>query len=1268
MVLGILSIIMMMAIAFSVFMRTERAGVTSLRNSYVACEMLHSAVANVTDIIDSTFNSPTNDWPAVPWRYPWLASGGDKGDGISTNNTAVGARLLTPEMARYLTPAQLASVHNAEIGWNYLRSGVNVNTLLSSSDGHPAGDTIVGRYAYIALDTTGLLDLNVCGGGENGDKNDDTAFRSETYGEDPAAFIVSEDSSSHPEVSVSDARTFFRKRKSAKDPFTSFADALSMTEDSLHSGDLDDYKKGNNYELPADVFASSSLSLDGLTPQKTPKIALPTWDVVDRLGKTKLKSYIKDVFAPRSLEAMMRIFSEVRKHNSGEGKDGGPDDDLVFFYDLPFEAHISRARLAVVAMLDAMDVDENGDPDFEPGSGYGISSYWRDIDVLSQKKTLTCSSRDVDGGKIEDPVDAKNAYPFVTKLAASTAHLNMPCTEPIPMVSWAYAYFDPIEDKTPFMEGIKMGGGKQLDGKGLPGRSRAPRLDEDEDDDQPGTGGGGTGGGSGGGRILDGDDDDDGGGGGGGGGDNQNIRTYGDGWKGYTHTITRKGSIGAYASVWNYIASVIPDSGSEKDRKYKVKLEWKYMDTVPTKGGTVCGECKDLNDPLMPNLLSSDDEDVHSQGANRVQWKMKKKKGSAEGAAASLDYSLAGSSPEVRAHRLFQANDELEVEISCKPKGWRDEDGDNEFNPAVDKVVFYWPTELENRAHVDGEKKAAQVGDLYLPFAIKVSVLDSDDNVVQQVPAPALEGSSTGEDKEAFWLRVDAGVYHGAASDFPGRGESFGKMDPGWAYCLIPEFGFDTTSLRTRKLNASVIEDDPFDAGNGAPDSTAPGEVNGVPGVWINNTIARAKRTDVRAFGDLLDGVRADPEHLYVDNEAVGRDDIWMGLAMRSVFKRAGNRDGVLRWISRPARHGGHVPDSFHSLKKGGSLFIADTAELGEMYSRNINMPFRSPADIGNVRMGPFETLSLFETYRSGATGDVTGDVDFHRVLDYWTASGGDRYPSIDNWAGGDVKFDWTGSNAKITVSKSDLKKHPVYSAFSNGKANINMQLPVLKYTGKYMTIDKNEIEPNVYPLVSAITGAPYSTQPKANGEKDVKTIDDEVKLIEVLDEFQDTLDDCNDANYPRFYESNGESRMGAENQLRPFQVRRAMAVRLSDIGRTDSDDDVRENRTLSKWIDNFGAKNDDEREGMLRGAANAFTTRGQNFLLLLRADAYTTMFGIEDTAGTDTGTTLSKSRAIVELFRDPEPVRLPDGSYPKDKNGNPIVYHSWLIKSFRTF
>ena len=92
----------------------------------------------------------------------------------------------------------------------------------------------------------------------------------------------------------------------------------------------------------------------------------------------------------------------------------------------------------------------------------------------------------------------------------------------------------------------------------------------------------------------------------------------------------------------------------------------------------------------------------------------------------------------------------------------------------------------------------------------------------------------------------------------------------------------------------------------------------------------------------------------------------------------------------------------------------------------------------------------------------------------------------------------------------------------------------------------------------------------------------------------------------------------------------------------------------------------DDMREGFLRGVSDAFTTRGQSFLLVLRADAYTARFGRQEDP-TD-GTSLASSHALVELFRDPEPARLPDGTFPRDADGNPVLYHNWFIRSFRLF
>ena len=91
----------------------------------------------------------------------------------------------------------------------------------------------------------------------------------------------------------------------------------------------------------------------------------------------------------------------------------------------------------------------------------------------------------------------------------------------------------------------------------------------------------------------------------------------------------------------------------------------------------------------------------------------------------------------------------------------------------------------------------------------------------------------------------------------------------------------------------------------------------------------------------------------------------------------------------------------------------------------------------------------------------------------------------------------------------------------------------------------------------------------------------------------------------------------------------------------------------------------DYDREGLFRGIVDGFTTRGQTYLVVIRADAYSPKFGENDSV--QDGTTLATTHAIVELFRDPLPARAPDGSFPSDGEG-PVAYHNWYVRSFRVF
>ena len=57
MVLGILSVLLLMAVAFSSFVRTERSGSTNLKNAVVARNSLYTAVGRVMDTVVAGFLS-----------------------------------------------------------------------------------------------------------------------------------------------------------------------------------------------------------------------------------------------------------------------------------------------------------------------------------------------------------------------------------------------------------------------------------------------------------------------------------------------------------------------------------------------------------------------------------------------------------------------------------------------------------------------------------------------------------------------------------------------------------------------------------------------------------------------------------------------------------------------------------------------------------------------------------------------------------------------------------------------------------------------------------------------------------------------------------------------------------------------------------------------------------------------------------------------------------------------------------------------------------
>ena len=158
-VLGMLSVLLLMGVAFSVTMRTERSGASNMRHAEMARHMLDSALARTLSDLDAALlraevsGRTTNWWDdaCVPTSLVVAVSG--SGDSDITVN------VLSHEAARHLPGDQLAAALYANAGWLPIYGGVRIST---TSDQDPTSeDSPVGRYAYVILNNCGLLDPNV---------------------------------------------------------------------------------------------------------------------------------------------------------------------------------------------------------------------------------------------------------------------------------------------------------------------------------------------------------------------------------------------------------------------------------------------------------------------------------------------------------------------------------------------------------------------------------------------------------------------------------------------------------------------------------------------------------------------------------------------------------------------------------------------------------------------------------------------------------------------------------------------------------------------------------------------------------------------------------------------------------------------------------------------------------------------------------------------------------------------------------------------------
>ncbi len=143
MVLGLLAVLMIAAMAFSISMRVERQGAASFRNSMQSRHMLFAALGRAME--DITGQMVTSNSFQI---YPPFAVLASRGDGVFTNEDTR-ARMLTRKALEFLPDDLAGDVMAAPAYWH----------TIENSEG-----TIVGRYAFVAADCSGWIDVNHAGG------------------------------------------------------------------------------------------------------------------------------------------------------------------------------------------------------------------------------------------------------------------------------------------------------------------------------------------------------------------------------------------------------------------------------------------------------------------------------------------------------------------------------------------------------------------------------------------------------------------------------------------------------------------------------------------------------------------------------------------------------------------------------------------------------------------------------------------------------------------------------------------------------------------------------------------------------------------------------------------------------------------------------------------------------------------------------------------------------------------------------------------------
>jgi Tfp pilus assembly protein PilX len=154
-VLGLLGLLLISAVSFAVLMRTERNAATNYRHTSSARQMLHAGLARAIE----DMNADIGEDLCPAWTNRTFISGSDTNpypeniffsryDSAGTGNDPVPARLLTKDVMTYIPV-----LYHRRLTENIYAPPEWIPINYSNS--------VIGRYAYAVIDTSGLLDANL---------------------------------------------------------------------------------------------------------------------------------------------------------------------------------------------------------------------------------------------------------------------------------------------------------------------------------------------------------------------------------------------------------------------------------------------------------------------------------------------------------------------------------------------------------------------------------------------------------------------------------------------------------------------------------------------------------------------------------------------------------------------------------------------------------------------------------------------------------------------------------------------------------------------------------------------------------------------------------------------------------------------------------------------------------------------------------------------------------------------------------------------------